>query len=115
MSELATKQCTPCRGGVEPMSRERAEAMMDQIPDWELITEAPLRVRCTFKLDDFRAAIDFVNAIAEAAEAEGHHPDLEIHYNAVVVSFHTHKIGGLHENDFIMAAKVDQLFEEQQA
>jgi len=114
MTELAAKRCTPCRGGVAPMSRERAEAMMEQIPDWELIAEEPLRVRRTFKLSDFRAAIDFVNEIAAAAEAEGHHPDLEIHYNAVVVSFHTHKIGGLHENDFIMAAKVDALFGGQQ-
>ncbi len=111
MTELSAKRCVPCRGGVEPMSRERAEARMDQIPDWELIEQEPLRIRRAFKLGDFEAAIAFVNRIAAAAEAEDHHPDLEIHYNAVVVAFHTHKIKGLHENDFIMAAKVDALFE----
>lgn len=81
------------------------------VPEWRL-EENGTRLARRFELEDFRKAVEFVNRVAEIAEEEGHHPDIAIHWNRVDLTLWTHKIGGLHENDFILAAKVDRLLEE---
>lgn len=106
---LADRSCVPCKGGTPPLSREQAEALRArEVPRWEL-SEAADRLRREFRFKDFRGAMKFVNRAADVAEEEGHHPDFHVHYNRVLVEIWTHKIGGLHENDFILAAKIDRL------
>jgi 4a-hydroxytetrahydrobiopterin dehydratase len=108
---LAAKSCVPCRGGVAPLTEVEARALQRQTPLWELAEKAT-RLTRAFEFADFVAAMRFVNRVAEVAEAEGHHPDIAIHWNKVDLVLWTHKIGGLHENDFILAAKIDRLLEE---
>lgn len=103
---LAEKVCTPCRGGIPPLPREAAEQYRLQVPDWSLVDDAT-RIERTFRFGNFRAAFTFVTAAAELAEAEGHHPDISFGWGYATVSLRTKKIRGLHENDFIMAAKLD--------
>jgi 4a-hydroxytetrahydrobiopterin dehydratase len=105
---IAEKTCTPCRGGIPPLTPDEAAALHRQTPDWELADEAR-RLRRTFKLANFRAALDFVVRVGELAEAEGHHPEISFGWGFAAVSLQTKKIKGLHENDFIMAAKIDRL------
>jgi 4a-hydroxytetrahydrobiopterin dehydratase len=107
---LAQKTCTPCRGGIPPLSLEEAERLQAQVSDWEL-RDGGKRIERTFKSKSFREALSFVAQVGELAEAEGHHPDIRFGWGYVTVSLQTKKIKGLHENDFIMAAKIDQLFE----
>jgi 4a-hydroxytetrahydrobiopterin dehydratase len=109
MTQLVAKTCTPCRGGVPPLAGAQIEPFMKEVPGWELIAEEPFRIRHEFRFKDFKEAVAFVNRVAELAEAEGHHPDFAIHYNRVALVLYTHKIKGLHENDFIMAAKINQI------
>src|SRR6266516_1787073 len=105
---LTAKQCTPCRGGVPPLSRAEAERLLRETPGWTLDADAT-RIERTFKTADFAAALALVEQIAAIAEAEGHHPDISFGWGYCRVVFYTHKIKGLHENDFIMAAKVNAL------
>jgi 4a-hydroxytetrahydrobiopterin dehydratase len=105
---LGAKTCTPCRGGIPPLPRRDAERLVAETPGWTLSDDAT-RIERTFKLPDFAAALAFVNRIGELAEAEGHHPDLAFGWGYCRIVFYTHKIKGLHENDFIMAAKVNRL------
>ncbi len=107
-SALAEKTCTPCRVGVPPLAPEEAEGYRAQAPDWALMGDAT-RVERRFRFEDFRAAFAFVACTAELAEAEGHHPDFGFGWGYATVSPRTKKIKGLHENDFIMAAKLDRL------
>jgi 4a-hydroxytetrahydrobiopterin dehydratase len=107
-SALAEKTCTPCRGGVPPLTPEEAEGYRAQAPDWSLLDDAT-RIERRFRFKDFREAFAFVARAAELAEAEGHHPDISFGWGYAVVSLRTKKIKGLHENDFIMAAKLDRL------
>ena len=106
---LADKVCTPCRGGVLPLTREEAEHYLDLVRNWELPDDAPL-IRRTYRFGNFQEALAFAGKIGELAEAEGHHPDICFGWGYVTVSLRTKKIKGLHENDFIMAAKIDRLF-----
>ncbi len=106
MTTLTQKYCVACEAGTPPMSQEQAERMMEQVPGWEL-KDSTLTRRFRFK--DFREAISFVNKVADLAEAEGHHPDIHISWNRVRLDLTTHAIKGLSENDFIMAAKVNEL------
>lgn len=109
MSEnLKDQSCVPCRGGVPPFSKEQAQALLKEVPEWRLEEDGGKIVR-EFKFKDFKGAMVFVNQVAEVAEKEGHHPDISIHWNRVRLELYTHKIGGLHENDFVMAAKIDAL------
>jgi 4a-hydroxytetrahydrobiopterin dehydratase len=108
---LAAKTCTPCRGGIPPLTREEAEAHHRQTPGWSVVDDAR-RIERTFKLKDFAEAFAFVTKAAELAEAEGHHPDITFGWGYATVSLYTHKIKGLHENDFIMAAKLDRIAAE---
>jgi 4a-hydroxytetrahydrobiopterin dehydratase len=103
---LASKHCVPCEGGTPPLSATEATALGLQVPQWTRVGD---RIHRTFSCADFVAAMVFVNAVAALAEAEGHHPDIHIHYNKVRLKLWTHAIGGLSENDFILAAKIDGL------
>jgi 4a-hydroxytetrahydrobiopterin dehydratase len=109
--ELTSKSCVPCRGGVPPLTEEEARRLSEAVPAWTLLQNGTRLVR-RFEFRDFQAAMEFVNRVADLAEEEGHHPDFEIHWNKVELTLWTHKIGGLHENDFILAAKINRLLEE---
>jgi len=108
MSEtLAETTCTPCRGGIPPLTRDEAQRFQAQAPNWELGDNAH-RIQRTFRFRNFREALVFVQEVGELAETEGHHPDISFGWGYVTVSLSTKKIKGLHENDFIMASKIDR-------
>jgi 4a-hydroxytetrahydrobiopterin dehydratase len=106
--DLAKGKCAPCAGGVKPLSPVQAQALAVQLPEWRLGTADP-RISRDFTFKDFKRAMKFVNRVAALAEEEGHHPDIRIHYNRVELVLWTHDIGGLSENDFILAAKIDRI------
>jgi len=105
---LTEKTCTPCRGGVPPLTSEEAERLRTHVPEWSLSDNAT-RVQRTFRFGNFRESLAFVSRVGELAESEGHHPDITFGWGYATVLLYTHKIKGLHENDFIMAAKIDRL------
>jgi len=105
---LTARKCTPCQGGVLPMSCDVAEKYLSEAPGWELRDNAT-RVKRTFKFDNFVDAMGLAQRVGELCETEGHHPDITVGWGYCKVEFQTHKINGLHENDFIMAAKVNRL------
>lgn len=107
MSELAEKTCVPCRGGVPPLQGPALAALEQQVSGWTVVEEHHLTK--TFKFPDFRRALEFTNRVGELAEQQGHHPDLLLAWGKVQVTLWTHKINGLTENDFILAAKIDGL------
>ncbi len=109
---LAEKSCTPCRGGMPPLTPEEAANYGGQAPGWDLLDEAR-RIERTYRFKNFREAFAFVERSAALAEAEGHHPEITFGWGYATVSLHTKKIKGLHENDFIMAAKLDRVPAEQ--
>ena len=111
MEGLAEKSCVPCRGGIPPLTEPAARDLLRRTPGWSL-AENGTRLQRQFEFRDFVAAMGFVNRVADIAEHEGHHPDIAIHWNKVDLVLWTHKIGGLHENDFILAAKIHRLLEE---
>jgi 4a-hydroxytetrahydrobiopterin dehydratase len=106
---LANKTCTPCRGGVPPLTREQAELLNRQASDWQLMDDAR-RIERYFRFKNFREALSFVQEVGELAEVEGHHPNITFGWGNATVSLQTKKINGLHENDFIMASKIDRIF-----
>ena len=106
MTELTQKKCEPCEGGVPPMTDEQAAEMLNQTPGWE---RKEKQIEKTFEFKDFVEAMKFVNKVADIAESEAHHPDFHIHWNKVRLVLWTHAIDGLSENDFIMAAKVNEV------
>lgn len=106
--DLTAKTCVPCRGGIPPLSRDEAGVYLGQVPAWTLL-EGHDRIERKFEFPDFTEAMAFAQKVGGLAEREGHHPDLALGWGYCTVSFFTHKIKGLHENDFIMAAKVDAL------
>ena len=105
---LSAKTCVPCRGGVAPLDEAAARALLAETPGWELTHDAR-RIERKFSFRDFKEALAFVNRVGALAEDERHHPDITFGWGYCVVVFYTHKIKGLHENDFIMAAKVNAL------
>lgn len=109
MNDLTQKRCVPCEGGVAPLSRAEAEALMKQLdPAWKLAEDSK-SIRREWKFKNFYHTMSFVNAVAHIANIEDHHPDLEVGYGYCRMTFNTHAIGGLSENDFICAAKVDAI------
>lgn len=107
--QLVRKKCAPCEGGVPPSTREEAQSQLERLPGWRL-THDGQRIRKDWTVKNFMAAIDFFQRVAELAEEEGHHPDLHVEgYRHVAIEIWTHAIGGLSENDFILAAKIDRL------
>ncbi|CAG1769420.1 4a-hydroxytetrahydrobiopterin dehydratase [uncultured bacterium] len=107
MSELASKTCVPCKGGVPPLKGEALLALQKQVEGWDAVEEHHLFK--TFKFPDFRKALDFVNKVGEIAEEQGHHPVITFTWGKVEITIYTHKINGLTESDFILAAKIDSL------
>ncbi len=108
MGDLTQRHCKPCEGGASALSPEQAEKLLGQIPAWET-DEGGLAIRREFTFKNFYQTMAFVNALAWIAHREDHHPDLEVGYRRCKVVFRTHAIGGLSDNDFICAAKVDRL------
>ena len=109
MSDLTTKKCQPCEGGIAALSRSEAEALMRQLNgDWQLAPDAK-SIRREWKFRNFYQAMSFANAAAHIANAEDHHPDMEVGYGYCRLKYNTHAIGGLSENDFICAAKIDAI------
>jgi len=107
--QLVAKKCLPCEGGVEPYTLDQSQQQLQQLDGWRLSHDGQ-RIRKDWTVKNFMAGIDFFHRAAELAEADGHHPDLHIEgYRNVAVELWTHAIGGLSENDFILAAKIDQL------
>ncbi|MBE0537036.1 MAG: 4a-hydroxytetrahydrobiopterin dehydratase [Phycisphaerae bacterium] len=105
---LAENQCIPCKGGIGPLKPSEIEPLKAQLhPDWHIVDGRHLERK--FKFKDFKAALEFANKVGAIAEEQQHHPDIQVGWGKVVVTLCTHKIKGLHENDFILAAKVDQL------
>ncbi len=105
---LSAKTCVPCRGGVPPLDEAAARKLLVETPGWTLTHDAA-RIERKFSFRDFKEALAFVNRVGALAEDEGHHPDIMFGWGYCMVVFYTHKIKGLHENDFIMAAKVNAL------
>ena len=111
MANLSQMDCTKITGKETPLEQAEIEQLHQQIPDWQLVTEAgEPRLKRTFKFKDFAEALAFTDQVGAAAEKQDHHPALLTEWGKVTVSWWTHKIHGLHPNDFIMAAKTDQLF-----
>lgn len=109
MTSLAEQRCQPCEGGVAPLTLDEAQALMKQVSDaWKLAADGK-SIRAEWKFRNFYHTMSFVNAVAHIANAEDHHPDMEVGYGYCRMNFNTHAIGGLSQNDFICAAKVDAL------
>jgi 4a-hydroxytetrahydrobiopterin dehydratase len=107
--QLTKKACVPCEGGVPSLTREEAQAFLRSVPGWTITPEGQ-RIRREWTAKNFKVAIDFFNRVADLAEEEGHHPDLHlVGYRQVAIEIWTHAIGGLSENDFILAAKINRL------
>lgn len=114
MTQLAEKQCVPCRGGVKPLQGEALNQLAKELhPGWKVVDGHHLERE--FRFEDFRGALEFVNEVGELAELENHHPDILLSYGKALIRLWTHKIDGLHENDFILAAKIDALGSEADA
>ena len=110
MADLLEQKCIPCTGSLPPASQEEINTYKPQIPEWDIISEqGELHLQRVYKFPNFRMALTFTNLVGEAAEAEGHHPSLLTEWGQVTVTWWTHAIKGLHQNDFIMAAKSDRL------
>ena len=108
MSDLASKQCIPCMGGIPPLEGEELRELQERLGGgWEVVDGHHLEKE--FEFDDFAQALEFTNRLGELAEEQGHHPDIHLSWGRVKVQIWTHKIDGLHESDFILAAKTDQL------
>ena len=107
MSELSSKQCVPCRGGVPPLTADEIKPLLNQLQGWEVVDEHHLRK--VYKSSNFREALAFVNKVGEIAEEQGHHPDICFGWGQAEITIWTHKINGLTESDFILAAKIDEI------
>lgn len=107
-SSLASRHCEPCHGGAEPLTPEQAQTLLQDLSDWTLEGD---HIAKTYRFKDYHQTIAFVNALAWIAHREDHHPDLTVTYRTCAVRFATHSIGGLSENDFICAARIDALID----
>lgn len=108
MSDLAQKHCVPCRGGVPPLEGREIEELLARLGGgWEVVDGHHLQKE--YRFDDFKGALDFTNRVGEIAESEGHHPDIYLAWGSVRLTVWTHKIDGLTESDFVLAAKADEV------
>ena len=105
---LTQKDCIPCRGDMAPLTKEQVESLLPQAEGWEN-SDSSTKITRRFKFKNFRDAFAFVAKVSLLAEKEGHHPDIEFGWGYCMLTLHTHAIGGLHDNDFIMAAKINAL------
>jgi len=106
MSELASKTCVPCRGGVPPLKGDQLAALAKQVDGWKIVEEHHIVKR--FQFPNFITALEFVDCVGALAEEQGHHPDIFLTWGNVEVTIWTHAVKGLTESDFILAAKIDQ-------
>lgn len=106
---LDQQSCIPCRGGIPPLDKIAAETLLTNVPDWKLV-ENNLKIQRNYAFDNFVDALAFTNKLGEISEAENHHPDITLGWGYCTVTFYSHKINGLHENDFVMAAKTSKLY-----
>lgn len=104
---LSKKECIPCKGGVPPLKGEELEKLKEQVDGWDVIEEH--HIMKTYKFPNFVKALAFVNKVGDIAEAQGHHPDIFLTWGKVRITMCTHKIDGLTESDFILAAKIDEI------
>ncbi|MDR7871297.1 MAG: 4a-hydroxytetrahydrobiopterin dehydratase [Tissierellaceae bacterium] len=108
MSNLLTKKCIPCSIGTAPLNSDEIDALVKNLDDgWKVVNYH--HIEKTYQFKDFKHALDFTNRVGELAESEGHHPDIYLSWGKVIIKLWTHKINGLHENDFIIVAKIDEL------
>lgn len=108
-SELTSKRCVPCEGGIPALSPEQLPSFLPQVPHWRVTADGK-RIRREWVVKNFMTALDFFNRVGAVAESEGHHPDLHVvGYRNVAIEIWTHAVNGLTENDFILAAKIDEL------
>jgi len=105
---LADKKCVPCHGGVPALKGPELSALKSEVPGWEVVSEHHLHK--SYKFPDFKTALDFVNRVGAIAEEQGHHPDLLLTWGKVEITIYTHKVDGLTEGDFILAAKIERVF-----
>lgn len=105
--DLSNKKCVPCEVGGKPLTVSEATIFLRGMKGWQI--KHSQKIEKTWTFEDFKEAIDFVNRVADIAESEGHHPDIHIHYNEVLLELWTHEVKGLTENDFILASKIDKL------
>lgn len=111
MTELSRRKCRVCQPGSSPATPEEIASLKPEIPDWSLLEyEGVPRLQKVYKFPDFRRSLAFTNAVGAEAEKEGHHPSLLTEWGKVTVSWWTHDVGGLHENDFILAARTDEIY-----
>lgn len=103
------KKCVPCEGEISPLNVDQVQEFVQQIPTWT-VSDDNKKITHTWLLPDFVTAMKFINSVADIAETEGHHPDISVSYNRVTIELYTHSIGGLSENDFIVAAKIDNIY-----
>lgn len=112
MNKLSEQRCEPCRGGIPPLTTEQTDALLAQLNDWQVTSKKDIpRLEKVFHFPNFASALAFTNLVGTLAEQQGHHPALLTEWGQVRVSWWTHKIKGLHRNDFVMAAKTDDLEE----
>ena len=111
MSQLTRASCEACRAGAPELTDREIAELQPDVPEWKVATmDGVRRIRREFTFKDFQSAMNFAVAVGELAEREGHHPDLHVSWGRVVVETWTHKIRGLHMNDFILAAKTDEIY-----
>lgn len=110
MHQLASKKCVPCEGGMPAFPDIAIEEYLKHVPGWICdFAASPRKIFQEFKFKDFLAAMKFINTVAEIAESEQHHPDIHVFYNKVKIEIWTHAVGGISENDFILAAKINKI------
>lgn len=107
--ELASKTCVPCRGDTPPMEKDKVKLMLTVVPGWTKSDGEIDKIEKLFKFKNFKESMKFVNRVADIAEEQDHHPDIYIHWNEVALTLYTHAINGLFSNDFILAAKIDEI------
>ena len=113
MEELTKKKCVACRADAPRVTDDELPGLIKQIPDWQPVSnDSVLQLKREFKFNDYVSSLSFTNAIANLAEAEDHHPAILLEWGKVQVTWWTHKIGGLHKNDFIAAAKTDLIYQD---
>ncbi len=112
-SDLTQKHCVPCEGGTDPLTEQREDELHSAVPDWEIVRHEPHQIQKELVFKNFREVLTFVNQVGELAESEGHHPNLYIYgFKKLRIELYTHAIGGLSENDFIMAAKINEMLKQ---
>jgi 4a-hydroxytetrahydrobiopterin dehydratase len=115
MSKLSEMKCVACRKGEPTVTDKEISELLTQTPEWEIVEHSGIkRLERVFKFKNFAQALEFTNKIGEIAEKEGHHPAILTEWGKVTISWWTHVINGLHKNDFIMAAKTDELYQNLQ-